>query len=375
MPSSWNASGLEGLAFSLTVLLAAVFAGSLVYFILFRWLLRFAERPETRLDTVLVRYWRGPARLLLPLFLILVAAPSLRFSDTLQPILRHMFNLAFIAVLAWLFANTVFALRDLILSRYDVSLSDNLKARAVHTQINVLVKILLVIIAVVAASTMLMSFEKIRQVGVSLLASAGLFGIIAGFAAQKSLATLFAGIQIALTQPVRIDDVVIVEGEWGRIEEITLTYVVVRIWDLRRLIVPITYFLDKPFQNWTRTSADILGTVFLYVDYTLPVETLRRQLRSILEESALWDGKVCNLVVTEARESTVEVRALMSARDSSSAWDLRCEVREKLLLFLQENYPESLPRFRAEIGTPGVCTGSKACADACHGSEKDDQSL
>ena len=349
LKSLWENSGLEGGIVSLGVVLGAALSGLLVYFILFHWLHRFADRPETRLDKVVVRYWKGPSRFLFPLLFVLLAGPSLNFPQSIQPTLRHVFALAFIAVLAWLAANTVFALRDLVLARYDLSATDNLKARAIYTQLNVMVKILLVVIAVVAASTMLMSFDKIRQVGVSLLASAGLIGVIAGFAAQKSLSTLIAGIQIALTQPVRIDDVVIVEGEWGRIEEITLTYVVVRIWDLRRLIVPITYFLEKPFQNWTRTSADILGTVFLYADYTLPVEPVRQYLQKILESSKLWDGKVCNLVVTNASEHTIELRALMSARDSSLAWDLRCEVREKLLTFLQEKYPQCLPRLRAEF--------------------------
>ena len=182
-----------------------------------------------------------------------------------------------------------------------------------------------------------------------MIASAGVAGIVVGFAAQKSLGTLLAGIQIALTQPVRIDDVVIVEGEWGRIEEITLTYVVVRIWDLRRLVVPITYFIEKPFQNWTRTSADILGSVFLHVDYGVPVDALRKELTRILEASPNWDRKVNVLQVTDAKERTLELRALASSSDASRSWDLRCEVREKLVAFVQANYPGSLPRLRATV--------------------------
>ncbi|MDH3556239.1 MAG: mechanosensitive ion channel family protein, partial [Deltaproteobacteria bacterium] len=178
---------------------------------------------------------------------------------------------------------------------------------------------------------------------------AGIVGIIVGLAAQKSISTLFAGIQMAITQPIRIDDVVIVENEWGRIEEITLTYVVVRIWDLRRLIVPITYFLEKPFQNWTRISAEILGTVFLYVDYTVPVEAVRTELRRILENSPLWDGQICLLQVTNATERTTELRAIISATDASNAWELRCEVREKLIGFIRQNYPDGLPKVRAEL--------------------------
>jgi small-conductance mechanosensitive channel len=189
----------------------------------------------------------------------------------------------------------------------------------------------------------------VRQFGTAIIASAGVAGIIVGFAAQKSIATLLAGFQIALTQPIRIDDVVIVENEWGRIEEITLTYVVVSIWDLRRLVLPITYFIEKPFQNWTRTSADILGTVFIHVDYSAPLDELRAELTRILEASPLWDRKVAVLQVTDAKERTLEVRALASARDASAAWDLRCEVREKLIAYLQKNHPGSLPRLRARM--------------------------
>ena len=206
-----------------------------------------------------------------------------------------------------------------------------------------------VIVVLVAVASMLMVFDKVRQLGVSLLASAGVVGIILGFAAQKSIATLFAGIQIAITQPIRLDDVVIVEGEWGWIEEITLTYVVVKIWDLRRLIVPVTYFLDSPFQNWTRTSADILGTVFIYADYTVPIDKLRDELKRILDASPLWDKKAWCMQVTNAKEQTLELRALMSARNSPKAWDLRCEVREKLVEFVKANYPDKLPRVRVEM--------------------------
>jgi small-conductance mechanosensitive channel len=197
---------------------------------------------------------------------------------------------------------------------------------------------------------MLMTFEKIRQLGTTILASAGLAGLIIGLAAQRTIGTFIAGLQIAFTQPIRVDDVVIVENEWGRIEEITLTYVVVKIWDLRRLIVPITYFIEKPFQNWTRSSADILGTVYIYVDYTVPVDAIREQLHKLLEKSQHWDHKVCVLQVTNTSEKAIELRALMSALDASTAWTLRCEIREKLLEFIKDKYPQALPRSRIELG-------------------------
>ncbi|MGB2599197.1 MAG: mechanosensitive ion channel domain-containing protein, partial [Candidatus Omnitrophota bacterium] len=202
---------------------------------------------------------------------------------------------------------------------------------------------------VLTGALVLMTFEKVRQLGTSLLASAGIIGVILGFAAQKTLGNFIAGLQIALAQPIRIDDVVIVEDEWGWIEEITLTYVIVRIWDLRRLVVPISYFIEKPFQNWTRISADILGSVFIYADYTVPVKELRSELTRILEESQHWDKKVNGLQVTNTTAQTVEIRALMSSVDSPTAWNLRCEVREKLLEFLQKRFPECLPRTRVEL--------------------------
>jgi small-conductance mechanosensitive channel len=194
-----------------------------------------------------------------------------------------------------------------------------------------------------------MTFPNIKQIGVSLLASAGMLGIILGFAAQKTLGNFIAGIQIAIAQPIRLDDVVIIENEWGWIEEITLTFVVVRIWDLRRLVVPISYFLEKPFQNWTRTSADILGSVFIYTDYTIVVKEVRDELTRILTNSQYWDKKVNVLQVTDAKERVIELRALMSAADSPTAWNLRCEVREKLFEFLQTKFPECLPRIRIEL--------------------------
>ena len=231
--------------------------------------------------------------------------------------------------------------------RFDVSAKDNLRARKIHTQLNVLRRIIIIVIVVIALALILMNFPRIRQLGTALLASAGIAGIVIGLAAQKTLGTFIAGLQIAFTQPIRLDDVVIVEGEWGRIEEITLTYVVVRIWDLRRLVVPITYFIERPFQNWTRVSADILGTVYLYVDYTVPVEAIRAELQHIVEGQDEWDHKVCGLQVTNATERTVELRALMSAADASLAWNLRCKVREQLIAFVQKNSPQSLPRLRA----------------------------
>jgi len=244
-------------------------------------------------------------------------------------------------------------LKNQLLKNYDVSQADNLKMRKVHTQYNILEKILVFIIFVIATAVALMLFDGVRNIGISLFASAGVAGIILGLSAQKALGTILAGLQIAITQPIRLDDVVIVENEWGWIEEINLTYVVIRLWDKRRLVVPTTYFLDKPFQNWTRTSADILGSVFIYTDYTMPFEPLRKELTRLLEATPLWDGKVNVLQVTDARENTIEIRALMSAETSPQAWDLRVYVREKLIEFIQRQYPQSLPRTRVVLPETG----------------------
>jgi small-conductance mechanosensitive channel len=255
----------------------------------------------------------------------------------------------FILSIAWAIIAAIRIGKNRFLQNFDIGVADNLKMRKVHTQYNILEKILVFIIILIATAIALMLFDGVRNVGVSLFASAGIAGLIIGLAAQKALGTILAGLQIAITQPIRLDDVVIVENEWGWIEEINLTYVVVRIWDKRRLVVPSTYFLDKPFQNWTRTSADILGTVFIYADYTIPFEPLRKELTRLLESSPYWDKKVNVLQVTDAKEQTLEIRALMSAATSPQAWDLRVYIREKLIEFIQKEYPECLPRTRVVI--------------------------
>jgi small-conductance mechanosensitive channel len=264
-------------------------------------------------------------------------------------VVRNATSLLLIAVVAFILFQIVDAAASFVLNKHRIDVSDNLQARSIYTQVVVLKKVALTVIGIFTLASMLMVFDSVRQFGASILASAGIAGIVVGFAAQRSIATLLAGFQIALTQPIRLDDVVIVEGEWGRIEDITLTYVVVQVWDLRRLVVPITYFIEQPFQNWTRCSADILATVFLYADYTVPLDALRAELTRLLEASQYWDGKVNALQVTDAKEHTLEIRALASAADASLAWDLRCEIREKLVAFIQQNYPESLPRLRASL--------------------------
>ena len=287
-------------------------------------------------------------------FIIAVALflqPHLSFSGSFSAIVHHALVIGLILSIAWFSIRLFRLLSSLVLGRFQKDEPDNLEARRVETHLEVLRKVLNVLIVIVAVSAVLMSFDTVRQIGISLLASAGVAGIIIGIAAQKSIATLIAGIQIAVTQPIRIDDVVIVEGEWGRIEEITLTYVVVRIWDQRRLVVPISYFLEQPFQNWTRTSSELIGSVYLYTDYSVDIEAVRRQLGSIVRATPLWDKRVENLQVTAATDKGLELRALVSASNASEVWDLRCLVRERLLDYLQKHHPESLPRVRIEPTT------------------------
>jgi len=306
----------------------------------------FSARTEANWDDVLLPFAGKALRLILPMIALILGTPALAVSEGAQQIVQNAVSLALIGTIGFILVQFVDALAHLVLQRHRIDVADNREARGIYTQVTVLKKIAVGIIAMFAIASMLMVFQPVRQLGTAMIASAGVAGIVIGFAAQKSLGTLLAGFQIAMTQPIRIDDVVIVEGEWGRIEEITLTYVVVCIWDLRRLVVPISYFIEKPFQNWTRTSADILGAVFLQVDYGVPVDAVRDELTRILEASPNWDRKVNVLQVTDAKERTLELRALASSSDASKSWDLRCEVREKLVAFVQTNYPGSLPRLR-----------------------------
>ena len=327
----------------------ALIIGLLGHYIIFKTGEGITSRTKSVLDTSLVKYSRGPFRLIIPLFVVRFVLPLLEMTPALLDFMKHFLSLCFIGSFAWLLIRMTFVLDDFILTRFRIDTRDNLQARKIQTQLQIFKRIVLVVVSVLALATMLMTFEKVRQLGTTILASAGIIGIIVGLAAQRTIATLLAGLQIAITQPIRIDDVVIVENEWGRIEEITFTYVVVRIWDLRRLVLPITYFIEKPFQNWTRVTADVLGVIYIFVDYTVPVQAIREELHRILKSTDLWDGKVCVLQVTNATERTVELRALMSAPDAPTAWNLRCEVREKLIEYIQKNYPEGLPKVRAEI--------------------------
>jgi small-conductance mechanosensitive channel len=265
---------------------------------------------------------------------------------TFSPYLLHINTLLIIFSVTWIATRLIKAGAYYLQNRLDVGALDNLSARKRLTQIKVLIGLANSVIIVIAIAVGLLTFDKARAIGVSLLTSAGIIGIVVGFAAQKSLGLVLAGIQIAFTQPIRIDDVVIVEGEWGRIEEITLTYVVVKIWDERRMILPVTWFLEKPFQNWTRTTSDITGSIFLYVDYNFPVESLRKIIPELLKGNKNWDGRIWNVQVTKATETYKEIRVLASSSDASKNWDLKTTLMEKLTDYINENHPGSFAKIR-----------------------------
>ncbi len=308
-----------------------------------------AARSKNRFERVLLPLAASYARVLIPIVAILLTLPVLKIAPRFENLITTAASLIIIGVIVWILIRATNAIEDLILAGYKMDEADNLKARRVYTQVHVLKKVVITGLVLLGLASMLMVFPSVRQFGTSILASAGIAGIILGIAAQKSLANFIAGFQIAITQPIRIEDAVVVEGEWGWIEEVTLSYVVVRIWDWRRLVLPITYFVEKPFQNWTRTSGNILGSVFLYVDYSIPLDALRVELDKILDATDLWDRRAKVLQVTDSREHDIELRILCSGKDSPTTWDLRCHVREKLIEFIRENYPDSLPRVRAQF--------------------------
>src|SRR5262249_28069922 len=247
------------------------------------------------------------------------------------------FGILLIIAFSVLIIRGVNAVQSALVSRDRLAGPDNLSARKIFTQVSVIRKIILSAVLIIPIGAILMVSDQVRHFGASILASSGIAGIVIGFAAQKTLGNVLAGIQIALTQPILIDDIVMVEGEFGQIEEITLTYVTVRTWDLRRMVLPITYFVEKPFQNWSRVSTELLGTVILYLDYQAPMGELRKELKRLVENNPKWDKRVCGLQVTDSKQSTIEVRALVSGADPGKLGDLRAEVREGLINFLVRN--------------------------------------
>lgn len=308
-----------------------------------------AQESGSVLNNVIVPVAGQTLRLALPLLAVILLLPLLELPERWSWVTQKGFGILLIVSLAFLIIRGMRAVQIALLREHRMDVPDNYTARRIYTQVSVIRKIVISIVVIIGIGSILMMFDPVRQLGTSILASAGIAGIILGFAAQKTLGNLLAGIQIALSQPILIDDVVVVEGEFGRIEDITLTFVTIRTWDLRRLVVPITYFIEKPFQNWSRKSDEILGAIYLYLDYQVPLGDLRQELKRLAEKNENWDRKVCTLAVTDTKPNTIEVRAVVSSLNASTNFDLRCQVREGLIEFLRESYPESLPQMRMTL--------------------------
>lgn len=336
------------------ILILAGCAGLLLHSLSLALFKRFAPPRKVRsFFELVVENTTGPSRLAYVVFLVGAALPSTSFSDDTTLVIAHVLLVGFVLLMGWTAIRTSEIAATLYLQRFRTDVDDNLLARKHLTQIRILKRAGAILIGIITVSAALMTFNAVRQYGVSLFASAGAASLVVGLAARPLLTNLIAGVQIAITQPIRLEDAVIVEGEWGWIEEIASTYVVVRLWDWRRMILPISYFLEKPFQNWTRESGALIGSVYLYVDYSVPVQAIRDKLVEVAADSKLCDGKVVNLQVSDARATVIELRCLVSARNAPQAWDLRCEVREKLIAFIGSEYPHALPRTRVSMERAG----------------------
>jgi small-conductance mechanosensitive channel len=317
-------------------------------------LVRRAVRQSDVFWRSLISRTRRPARLALVLLAINVVSPLLPLQDGMAALLRQGLHIGMVITAGWASLAALDIAAAIHLRKYRIDVADNLIARKHLTQVRILRRAAATLIIVFTIAFALMTISGFRQWGVSLLAAGGAAGIIVGLALQPLLTNLIAGIQIALTQPIRIDDAVIVENEWGQIEEITATYVVVRIWDLRRMVLPLTWFIQNPFQNWTRDSATLIGSVFFYLDYAAPIEAMREKLDQIVRASPWWDGDTLVLQVTDLRERVIEVRCLASARNGGDAFDLRCTIREQMIAWLKAEHPGALPRDRITVAAGPV---------------------
>ncbi len=339
------AENLPGFVYALLVLVIAIIVAIFAHWLVFRLLRRGIATWGGDPDAVF-RHTKAPMRLAFVLVGLTIVLPRVSLPTAWEARFQHTALILIIVLIGWtiLLLINFYAARSVLRHRFDTD--DNLAARKYVTQVRVLRRAFNIIVVTMTVAAVLLTFEGVQRYGVSLFASAGAAGLVLGLAARPVLANLIAGIQIAVTQPIRLEDVVIVEGEWGWVEEISATYVVIRIWDWRRMVVPLSYFIEQPFQNWTRETASIIGEVNWHLDYTVPVKKVREKLEQLVKDSPHWDGKVVNLQVTEADKETIKLRGLMSARTSPIAWDLRCEIREKLIDWLQAEYPDALPRMR-----------------------------
>ncbi len=329
--------------------LTATVVGVLAALLLRTALRGLARRRASHVAASLARHTTRPLLLLLPVVLARVVQPWLRLEPSLVPVLRHTGTLLLILAFGWLLVSLVWVLAESLRERALAGAGDETRGRRTITRVGILSRVLTAAILVLTAAAMVATFEGGRAIGASIFASAGIAALVLGIAARPAVENVIAGLRVAFTEPIHLGDVVVVEGEWGRVEEITGAYVVVRLWDRRRLIVPLAHFLEKPFQNWTRSGTDLLAQVTIEVDYSTPVDEVRAEAGRIVTASKLWDKEFWNLQVTEAGERTMRLRILASAANADHAWDLRCEIREKLIAFLQEHHPGALPKMRATL--------------------------
>jgi small-conductance mechanosensitive channel len=348
-PKDMLATDWSIVAINVGLAVGVIIAGLLIHAFVFIAVRRMAARGHNLLEESITRHCATPLRLIFPLLALDVVMPSLKIHVAVDDLIQHVIALLLIAGVAWLIIRVMLVAEDMLVERFRLDVPGDLRARRVRTQFEVFRRVAAVAVFVIAFGIALTTFQWASTLGSTVLASAGIVGLAGSLTARPTIENLVAGLQIALTEPFRLEDVVIANGEWGQIEEITTTYVVLRTWDLRRLILPISYFIQTPFQNWTLKTTDLMAYVYLYLDYTMPIEPLRLELTRILTNSHLWDQKVNVLQISDASEHAIQVRALMSAADSGTAWDLRCEVREKLVAFVQKNYPQCLPRNRNDL--------------------------
>ena len=342
--------GMPAWVWNMLVVIATVLLG-----LLLSWLLSLFAHKKTdtaekfRLFQSAIRHLAKPISFLIPLIIFDIFIPVMKMPPVFLQRLHHATEIALIIVTAWTLISGMRVLQEFTHDRIDINTPDNLRQRRIMTQLMYVRRVVVAVIILITIGAVLLTFASMRKIGTGLLTGVGIGGIIIGFAAQRSLGNLLAGFQIAFTQPIRIDDKVIVENEFGRIEEITLTYVVVRIWDDRRLILPINYFIEKPFQNWTRTTTQITGSVHFYVDYTIPIEWMRKQYMDIIQDHPMFDKRVAALQITDFKPDVMEVRGIVSSTNPGDSWDIRCYIREEMMKRINESYPNALPKSRAEI--------------------------
>ena len=339
------------LTLNLAALALAVVMGLLAHSIVIRILNRLIGDRRAFLSLLLTRT-AGPTRLAAVIVAVSVVTAWAPVDPAVSQAITHALIIAFIILVGWMAIIAVALAADIYLRRFTLDAEDNLLARKHVTQVRILQRAADTLTIVITVAAAFMTFETVRQYGVSLFASAGVVGIVVGLAARPVLSNFIAGIQIAMTQPIRLEDAVIVESEFGWVEDIAAAYVVIRLWDRRRMIVPLSYFIEKPFQNWSRQATNLIGSVVFYVDYTAPVGRIRDKLNEIVAQSPLWDQQVVSLQVNEIRETTMQLRALVSAKNPDMLSNLQAELREKLVDFLQKEHPEALPRGRALELTP-----------------------